>query len=81
MLSLSGTNRLLTWHCSRETLGVGHQALAQLVPANVGWADKDNGALVSGAGVVERDLLVGEYLLGVRFVGRCRRIQRIAAMT
>lgn len=45
--------------------------------SNVGRADKDDGPLVGGAGIVECHLLIGEYLLGIRFVRCGGRIKRI----
>lgn len=38
--------------------------------SNVGGSDEHNGPLVGGAGIVECHLLVGENLLGIRFI-RC----------
>lgn len=46
--------------------------------SNVGRSDEHNGPLVGGAGIVECHLLVGENLLGIRFIRCGGRIQGIA---
>ena len=52
----------LTWDGGREALRVLHEHLAQLLAADVGRSDEDDGPLVIGPRVVEPHLLVGRHL-------------------
>lgn len=53
---------VLTRHGGGEARAVLHEALAQLVPADVGRPDQHDGPLVGRAGVVQAHLLVRQDL-------------------
>lgn len=71
--SLKSTlTRRLTWDSGGKPLGIFHQPLSQFVPPDVRWADENDRSLVICSRIIERHLLVRQYLVHV-IVCKCER--------